>query len=140
MWWSKLDEQLSDSCKPCAEMAKDPAKTSWEFPERPWQHLHIEFAGPFLNYMWLILVYAHSKWPILIPKKDTSAENTVKMMLDTFTTRGLCEQIVSDNGSQFTSAKILQTKTNTTHSCSPSRTEKQRDLCKPLNHLLKSVF
>ena len=31
MWWPTLDEHIervSDSCKPCAEMAKDPAKTS----------------------------------------------------------------------------------------------------------------
>ena len=109
MWWPKLDgqiENMSDICKTCAEMAKDPAKTShhkWEFPERPWQRLHIDFAGPFLNYMWFIMVDAHSKWPIVIPTKDTSAENTVEMMLDTFATHGLCEQIVSDNGSQFTS-------------------------------------
>ena len=109
MWWPKVDEQIesiSDSCKPCAEMAKDPAKTShhkWEFPERPWQRLHIDYAGPFLDYMWFIIVDAHSKWPSVIPTKDTSAENTVEMLLDTFATHGLCEQIVSDNGSQFTS-------------------------------------
>ena len=109
MWWPTLDEQIesvSDSCKPCAEMAKDPAKTShhkWEFPERPWQRLHIDYAGPFLDYMWLIIVDAHSKWPIVIPTKDTSAEKTSEMLLDTFATHGFCEQIVSDNGSQFTS-------------------------------------
>ena len=98
MWWPTLDEHIervSDSCKPCAEMAKYPAKTShhkWEFPERPWQRLHIDYAGPFLDYMWLIIVDAYSKWPIVIPTKETSA-------LDTFATHGFCEQIVSDNGS-----------------------------------------
>ena len=83
-------------------MAKDSAKMShhkWEFPERPWQHLHIDYAGPFLDYMWFIIVDAHSKWPTVIPTKDTSAENTTKILLDTFATHGLCEQIVSDNGS-----------------------------------------
>ena len=53
--------------------------------------------------MWLIIVDAHSKWPTVIPTKDTSAENTAEILLDTFATHGLCEQIVSDNGSQFTS-------------------------------------
>ena len=55
MWWPKLDKQIGSisdrSSKPCAEMAKDPAKTShhkWELPERPWQHLHIDHAGPSL--------------------------------------------------------------------------------------------
>ena len=49
------------------------------------------------------MVDAHSKWPIVISTKDTSAENTIEMMLDTFTTHGLCEQIVSKNESQITS-------------------------------------
>ena len=59
VWWPNLDEQtesVSDSCKPCAGMAKDPAKSSqhkWEFPGRPWQHLCINYAGPFLDHMWL---------------------------------------------------------------------------------------
>jgi len=54
------------------------------------------------------MVDAHSKWPIVIPTKDTSAENTVEMMLDTFATHGLCKQIVSDNGSQFMSEVFQQ--------------------------------
>jgi len=32
------------------------------------------------------MVDAHSKWPIVIPTKDTNAENTVEMMLATFAT------------------------------------------------------
>ena len=63
---------IYDCCKPCAEMTKDPAKTShhkWEFPERTQQHLHISYAGPFLDYMWLIIVDVHSKWPTVIPTK-----------------------------------------------------------------------
>ena len=51
----------------------------------------------------IIIVDAHSKWPIVIPTKDTSAEKTSEMLLDTFATHGFCEQFVSDNGSQFTS-------------------------------------
>ena len=68
MWWPNLYEQtecVSDNCKPCVEMAKDPAKTSryqWEFLERPWQCLHINYTGPFLEFiMWLIIVDAHKK-------------------------------------------------------------------------------
>ena len=71
-----------------------------------------------VKYMWFIMVDAHSKRPIAIPTKDTSAENTVEMMLDTFTTHGLCEQIVSDNGSQFTSEVFQQTKRNAAYSYS----------------------
>ena len=99
-------ESVCDSYEPCPEMAKDPAKTlnhKWEFSERPWQRLHIDYAGPFLDYLWLIIVDAHSKWPIVIPTKDTSAEKTSEVLLDAFATHCFCEQIFSDNGSQFTS-------------------------------------
>ena len=70
---------------------------------RPWQRLHIDYVGLFLDYMWFIIVDAHFKWPTMIPTKDTNVENTIEMLLDTFATHGLCEQIVSDNGSQFNS-------------------------------------
>jgi len=48
----------------------------------------------------------------VIPTKNTSAENTTEMLLDTFATHGFCEQIVSDNGSQFTPVfqKFLQSR------------------------------
>ena len=38
-----------------------------EFLKRPWQRLHVDFAGPFQGHMWLITVDAYSKWPEVIP-------------------------------------------------------------------------
>ena len=90
-------------------MSRDPAKIQlhqWQYPQRPWQCLHFDYAGPFLDMMWYIIIDAHSKWPIVIPTKKASAEATVEMMLDVFTTHGLCEQTISDNGPQFTSQEF----------------------------------
>ena len=56
--------------------------------------------------MWFIIIDAHSKWPIVILTKKASTEATVEMMLDVFTTHGLCEQIISDNGPQFISREF----------------------------------
>ena len=106
-WWPKLDgeiEETSNNCKECSELSRDPAKVllhQWQYPQRPWQHLHTDYAGPFLDIMWFIIIDAPSKWPIVIPTKKASTEATVEMMLDVFTTHGLCEQIISDNGPQF---------------------------------------
>ena len=33
---------------------KDAPVHPLEYPTRPWQQIHIEFAGPFQGYMWLI--------------------------------------------------------------------------------------
>ena len=35
---------------------------TWDRPERPWSRIHIDYAGPFLGKMFLIIVDAHSKW------------------------------------------------------------------------------
>jgi len=115
-------------------MAKDPAKTShhkWEFPERPWQCLRIDYASPFLDHMWFNIV---SKWPIVIPTKNTSAENTTEMLLDTFAIHRFCEQVVSDNGSQFTSefSKISANpevfNTSSLHCITSNQMVRQKDL------------
>ncbi len=67
-WWPKLDdniETLAKSCSKCQEHRKPPATAPlhpWEWPEKPWKRIHIDYAGPFLGHMFLILVNAHSKW------------------------------------------------------------------------------
>ena len=33
----------------------------WVWPSKPWQHVHIDFAGTFMDQMFLLLVEAHSK-------------------------------------------------------------------------------
>ncbi len=35
----------------------------WAWPVKTWQRLHIDFAGPFMGTLFLVIVDAHSKWP-----------------------------------------------------------------------------
>ncbi|XP_065192571.1 uncharacterized protein K02A2.6-like [Sycon ciliatum] len=67
-----------------------------------WQRLHIDFAGPFQGHMWLIVVDAHSKWPEVLPMRSTTAPATIRRLREVFAEHGLPDQIVSDNGPQFT--------------------------------------
>lgn len=53
--------------------------------------------------MFLIAVDAHSKWPEVIPMKSTTSEKTISVLRSIFSRNGLSEQIVSDNGPQYTS-------------------------------------
>ena len=46
---------------------------------------------------------AHSKWPEVKIMQSTTAERTVEELGEIFSDKGLPEQIVSDNGPQFTS-------------------------------------
>ena len=34
----------------------------WQWPDKLWSHLHLDFVGPLLGKMYLVLVDAHSKW------------------------------------------------------------------------------
>ena len=69
MWWLGIDkdiENLAKSCLPCLENKSQPAAAPlhlWIWPTTPWKRIHIDFAGPFLDKMFLIVVDAHSKWP-----------------------------------------------------------------------------
>ena len=80
----------------------------WTWPTCPWQRLHIDFAGPFLGKSFLIIVDAHSKWPEMIPMMTTMAKKTIAELRRVSATHGLLEQLVSDNGAQFTSDTFQQ--------------------------------
>jgi transposase InsO family protein len=56
--------------------------------------------------MFLILVDAHSKWPEVFIMQSTSTEKTIGELRQFFSAYGLPEQLVSDNGSQFTSEEF----------------------------------
>ena len=65
--------------------------------------LHVDFTGPFLGRTALILVDAHSKWLEVIQVSTPSSQQAIKAPRHIFSTHGLPEVLVSDNGSAFTS-------------------------------------
>ena len=65
--------------------------------------IHIDYAGPFLGRMFLIVCDAFSKWIEAIPMKASTTAVTVEQLRKVFATHGLPEVCVSDNGSSFTS-------------------------------------
>ena len=110
VWWSGLDtqiEELGRGCYGAQANASSPPKAPlhpWEWPAKPWQCLHIDFAGPFHGLMWLIVVDAHSKWPeVPLLMSTVTAATTITKLRSLFALHGLPEQVVSDNGTQFTS-------------------------------------
>ena len=53
--------------------------------------------------MFFIVVDAHSKWPEVIQMSTTTSQSTMEVLRSLFSYYGLPEQIVLDNGAQFTS-------------------------------------
>ena len=85
----------------------------WIWLSRPWQRIHIDFAGPFMDKSFFIVVDAHSKWAEVVEMPQSTTARTIAVLRHLFATHGIPEQIVSDNGPQFTSNDFAEfTKTN----------------------------
>ena len=60
VWWPGMDldlENMVKSCPNCQVNQKAPPVAPlhpWEWPQRPWTRLHIDYAGPFLGKMFLV--------------------------------------------------------------------------------------
>ena len=83
---------------------KNPPKSQlhpWETATQPWERLHLDFARPYQGYMWFVLVDACSKWPEVISMTSTTAEKTIDVLRQLFARFGLPNNIVTDNGPQF---------------------------------------
>ena len=112
VWWPKLDndiEQLVKNCTNCQTMGTSPPKAPlhpWEYPVQPWSHLHIDFAGPFLGHMYLVVVDAYSKWLSVELMQSITAEKTIQILRKLFATHGIPLKIVTDNGPTFRSEQF----------------------------------
>jgi len=112
VWWPNMDkdiESLVAGCRECSLHRKSPGGAPlhpWEVASGPWQRLHIDYAGPFMNRMFLIVSDAFSKWLDVHVTSGSTSEVTIEKLRHTFATHGLPEVIVSDNGSCFTSEEF----------------------------------
>ncbi|XP_062537710.1 uncharacterized protein K02A2.6-like [Armigeres subalbatus] len=109
VYWPGIDEQINHrvrTCVECSRAAKTNSKTnmeSWPTPEKPWQRIHADYAGPVDGNYYLIVVDAFSKWPEVISTKPQTTSTTVAMFREIFSRNGMPETLVTDNGTQFTS-------------------------------------
>ena len=73
---------------------------------KAWQHIHVDFASPFLGKMFLLIVDAHSKWPEVYEMPSTTSSATVRVLRYLFAAYGLPLHLVLDNGPQCTSEEV----------------------------------
>ena len=112
VWWPGIDMQLENkvrTCGACQTNRKMPEKAPlhpWEYPSGPWKRLHIDYAGPYRNKMFLIITDAYSKWMEVHIQNSCTTAATIISLTKTFATYGLPEQIVSDNATYFSSAEF----------------------------------
>ena len=115
VWWPTINgdiENIVQLYEQCPQAAKAPDATYRVWPQtgKPWERIHLDFAGPFLGKMWLICVDAHSKSPYVAMQNvgQTISKRTIDVLEQIFAIEGLSDTIVTDNGTQFVSYEFEQ--------------------------------
>ncbi|KAJ8894331.1 hypothetical protein PR048_006953 [Dryococelus australis] len=73
IYWKKIDsgiEHLARSCSECVAIKNSPSKAPshpWEEPEHNLQQIHIDYAGPYQDHHFLVVVDAKLKWAEIVP-------------------------------------------------------------------------
>ena len=112
VWWPGIDKELEFAVKTCAACQENqifPAKAPmhpWEWPDRSWARVHVDYAGPVKGKMILVIVDAHSKWIRAHTVSAATSQATIDKLQLVFATHGLPEVIVSDNWSYFTTEEF----------------------------------
>ena len=108
VWWPSMNNDIDNlvrTCETCSKHSKSAPTVGehpWSKPQGPWQRVHMDFAGPFAGFMWLVLQCAYSKWPEVAKMQSTSAPKLIKELRNIFARTGIPCVCVSDNGPQFT--------------------------------------
>ena len=112
VWWPNMDKDLESrvrTCENCQMNRKNPPEAPlhpWEWPSRPWERIHIDYAGPFLGKMFPIMIDAYSKWIEVHPVNTATSRVTIEKLRSTFAIHGLPMTIVSDSDSNFCTEKF----------------------------------
>ncbi|XP_064469803.1 uncharacterized protein K02A2.6-like [Ornithodoros turicata] len=104
-----MDKDIELACRSCGACSASADHQvpvplhQWEVPTQPWYRIHADFAY-FDEKSYLVVVDAYSKWPELKLMTSTKSAATMEALSDIFAAHGLPVQLVTDNGSQFTSS------------------------------------
>jgi len=103
VWWPCIDKDIENmvrACDPCCCEAAAPDReyVSWPRPRKPWERLHLDYAGPFLGKMRLVFVDSHSKFPYvaMLSHRQNTSRDAVGALEQIFAIEGLPETVVSE--------------------------------------------
>ncbi|KAK7881940.1 hypothetical protein WMY93_028114 [Mugilogobius chulae] len=125
-WWPGIDAQVLAAISSCV-LCQSNDKTARThpaplhpvpLPDGPWRKLGLDIVGPFETAtpdcrFAITLTDYYSKWPELAFSRTATTEDVVHFLSSVFSRHGDPENIVTDNGTQFTSsafASFLQSR------------------------------
>ncbi|XP_033099940.1 uncharacterized protein K02A2.6-like, partial [Anneissia japonica] len=113
LWWPGLDQDIQNlvnQCETCLSVRNKPPLAplqTWGWPSRVWQRLHVDYAELKGQHLFIV-IDSHSKWVEVYPMKITTTNKTLDILRRLFSSYGLPEEIVSDNGPQFISSDFAE--------------------------------
>ena len=113
-FWPGMDsevERMVKECGGCAKAAKQPVKAPlhpWIPSSRPFERVHVDFAGPMRGKHYMVYVDSYSKYPEIELMDRITSSSTVRQLKRIFSRYGAPETIVSDNGTQFASREFAE--------------------------------
>ena len=115
-WWPKMDvdiEKVVRSCQVCADLDKSARTRSTPLhpvppPETAWEKVGVDFIGPMeaprQHRYAVVLIDYYSKWIEVGFCAEPSTEAAVQFLETLASREGYPRELVSDNGTHFTSA------------------------------------
>ena len=80
----------------------------WEWLQKPWSRLHLDYAGTLFGKMYLVLIDAYSKWIEAKVVSTATSAATIEHLTSIFSVHELPEVLVTDNGTCFTSTEFQE--------------------------------
>ena len=108
--WPGMDNDLEGTvrpCKRCRQNVKAPPRAPlhpWLWLERPWSRIHVDYAGPFMGRMFLVILF--SKWLDVYANQSATTEGTLEKLKTSFAIHGIPERLLSGNRTCFTSSEF----------------------------------
>lgn len=126
VWWPGIDVDVTDAvkvCAPCQQTASAPKRlvSPWPKAVTPWERIHFDYFGPFMNRNFLVIVDSFSHWPVVKVVTDLTAATLVTHTRYVFADFGKPYVVVTDNAAQFRSDEFEKflSKNGVKHLCTP---------------------
>ena len=110
VWFPKMGKLVKstiDGCLACQSLAQpnppEPLQST-PMPHHPWEHVKIDFCGPFPSgHSLLVIIDCYSRFPEVEILKSTTALNVIPKLDAIFARHGIPAKLTSDNGLPFQS-------------------------------------
>jgi transposase InsO family protein len=110
MWWPMMSLQIKEmveACLRCRKASNTPVEPLMPstLPDRPWERVAADLFE-FEKQHYILLVDYYSRWIEVKELRSLSSQEAIKKVKEIFSTHGVADILVSDNGPQFSSKEF----------------------------------